>query len=142
MNCNLIVMVDRCRLLFKITNIIQKMSKSYCLFSSKICCNVFQFYSGTNCARLLLANLTNWTFVDEHNATIFGFVIIKIFSKINIKVILGIIFTAITKRIGYFFKDIWVYTRKKYNKYFMGDVKTWWLYKQHEQCLQHKIPTY
>jgi hypothetical protein len=55
---------------------------------------------------LLLANLANWTFVDEHNATIFGFAIIRIFSKINIKVIFGTIFTTITKKKGSFFKDI------------------------------------
>lgn len=70
------------------------------------------FFSGTNCARLLLVNLANWTFVDEHNATIFGFAIIKIFSKINIKVILGTIFTTITKRKG-FFSKIFEYTLDK-----------------------------
>jgi hypothetical protein len=103
LNYNLIVIVESCRLLLRITNIIQKTSKPYCLFSSKTCCNVFYFYCGTNCARFLLANLANWTFVDEHNATISRFAIIKIFSKINIKVKLGTIFTTITKREGYCF---------------------------------------
>jgi hypothetical protein len=104
LNCNLIVIVERCRLLLRITNIIQKMSKPYCLFSSKTCCNVYLFHRGTNCARLLLVNLANWTFVNEHNAIISRFVISKIFNKINIRVNLGTIFTTITKRKGYCFQ--------------------------------------